>query len=224
MCGRFALVTPGPEIARLFNLDTIPTFEARYNIAPTQVVVGVRATTDERRELAALLWGLVPHWAKDASIGSRMINARSETVAEKPAFRTPFRRRRCLIPADGYYEWAKTAAKQKQPYFIRFRDGEPFAFAGLWDAWEQGADAYIESCTLLTTEANALTRRIHDRMPVILRPQDFNLWLDPTVQRPERLVHLFAPYPSEEMEAFPVSLRVNNPSNDDPTCVEPLVE
>jgi len=221
MCGRFALATPGPEIARLFRLEAVPTLTARYNIAPSQVVVGVRETADQRRELTLFQWGLIPHWAKDPRIGNRMINARAETVAEKPAFRTPLRRRRCLIPADGYYEWAKTSGKRKQPYFIRLRGGEPFAFAGLWDVWEQGSDAYIESCTLLTTESNALVRPIHDRMPVIVRPEDYDLWLDPQMQRPERLAPLFAPYPSEQMEAYRVSFRVNNPAHDDPACIEP---
>lgn len=153
-----------------------------------------------------------------------MINARSETVAEKPAFRTSLRRRRCLVPADGYYEWAKTADGRKQPHFIRLRDGAPFAFAGLWDVWEQGADGYIESCALLTTEPNDRTRSIHDRMPVILRPDDYDVWLDTAIQRPERLVHLFAPFPGEAMETYPVTTYVNSPSNDDPSCIAPMTE
>lgn len=222
MCGRFALITPGPELARLFRLDAVPVLQSRYNIAPTQKIVGVRLTPENRRELTSFQWGLIPHWAKDPLIGRRMINARSETAAEKPAFRVPLRRRRCLIPADGYYEWAKLPNGKKQPYFIRLRSQKPFAFAGLWDVWEPEPDVSVESCTLLTTTANGLTRPLHERMPVILRPQDYDLWLDGKIQQPERLRRLLVPYSSEEMEAFPVSLRVNVPSYDSVSCIEPI--
>lgn len=224
MCGRFALITPGPEIARLFRLDAVPAISSRYNIAPTQRIFGVRATSENRREGTSFQWGLIPHWAKDPHIGRRMINARSETVAEKPAFRLSLRRRRCLIPADGYYEWAKLPNGKKQPYFIRLRSRQVFAFAGLWDVWEPEPDVSVESCALLTTTANELTRSVHERMPVILRPEDYDLWLDGKIQQPERLKRLLVPYSSEEMEAFPVSWRVNGLSYDGPLCVEPLTD
>jgi putative SOS response-associated peptidase YedK len=150
-----------------------------------------------------------------------MINARSETAAEKPAFRAAFRRRRCLVVADGFYEWQKTNGT-KQPFYIRFRDTQPFAFAGLWEHWKGLDEQVIDSCTLLTTQPNDLLRQVHNRMPVILQPRDYDLWLDPEVQKPELLQPLLLPYPPEEMDAYPVSRYVNSPDNDTPKCIEPL--
>lgn len=222
MCGRFALISPDQDLAVQFDLPSVPALAPRYNIAPTQPVAVVRvAAGAATRELALLHWGLVPFWAQDPKIGARMINARAETAAEKPSFRAAFRRRRCLVVADGFYEWQKLNGG-KQPFFIRLQDGRPFAFAGLWESWRGQDDAVLESCTLLTTEPNDLMRALHNRMPVILPEQDYALWLDPQVQQVERLQPLLQPYPAQEMIAYPVSRRVNSPANDDPLCIEPL--
>ena len=222
MCGRFTLTDPDADLAVQFNLPEIPNLAPRYNIAPTQPVAAVRvAANSSIREMVLLRWGLIPFWAKDPSIGARMINARSETVAEKPAFRAAFKRRRCLVIADGFYEWQKQNGT-KQPFFIRLHDARPFAFAGLWEIWE-GPDANpVESCTLLTTQPNELLRVVHNRMPVILQPKDYQLWLDPEIQEPKRLQPLLKPYSAEEMEAYAVSRYVNSPDNDDPKCIDPF--
>jgi putative SOS response-associated peptidase YedK len=222
MCGRFTLTDPDQDLAEQFDLPEIPALEPRYNIAPTQAVAAVRvAAGGAVRELVLLRWGLIPFWAKDPEIGARLINARSETVAEKPAFRDAFKRRRCLVVADGFYEWQKQQGK-KQPFYIRLRAGQPFAFAGLWERWRGAEESIVESCTLLTTSPNGLMQPLHNRMPVILQPRDYELWLDPGVVRAELLQPLLVPYPAEEMEAYPVSRRVNSPDNDDPRCIEPL--
>jgi len=223
MCGRFTLRTPSNVLLEQFLLSVEPELAPRYNIAPTQPVAVVRLDPHrEGRQLAMLRWGLIPSWAKDPAMGNRMINARGETVAEKPAFRSAFKRRRCLVLADGYYEWQKRG-REKQPYHIRLRDDRPFAFAGLWETWKGVADGPltgpIESCTIITMAANELTREIHDRMPVILHPKDHDLWLDPAVQDRDRLTPLLRPFDSDRMIAEPVSSHVNNPRNDDPRCV-----
>jgi putative SOS response-associated peptidase YedK len=234
MCGRFTLTDPDQELAVQFNLPEIPEMQPRYNIAPTQPVAAVRAVPEsEERELVLLRWGLIPFWAKDPKIGARMINARSETVAEKPSFRAAFRRRRCLVLADGFYEWQKLE-RGKQPFYIRQRDGRPFAFAGLWEHWQEPDDTsgsspsgqrlVIQSCTLLTTAPNDLMRPLHNRMPVILHPSDYELWLEPGVQQPDLLQPLLRAYPPEGLEAYPVSRFVNRPGNDDLRCIEPLAE
>jgi putative SOS response-associated peptidase YedK len=223
MCGRFTLRAPASVLAEQFALFGIPDFTPRFNVAPTQPAAVVRLAPEERapaRQLVALRWGLVPGWAKDPAIGNRMINARGETVAEKPAYRAAFRRRRCLLLADGFYEWQRTG-RAKQPYFIRMRDDRPFAFAGLWESWEGPDHSQVESCTLLTTEPNNLVAPIHNRMPVILAPADYERWLDLSIQAPESLRPLLAPYPSEAMEAYPVTTHVNSPAHDDPKCIEP---
>ena len=163
--------------------------------------------------------GLIPPWADDPGIGSRMINARSETAPGKPSFRRAFRERRCLIPADGFYEWQRTNGA-KQPYYIHMEDGRPFAFAGLWESWSKGGEGEVRTCTILTTGANALVGEVHDRMPVILAHDAYDVWLDPDSER-EELTGLLAPYPEDEMEAYPVSRFVNSPSNNDPRCIEP---
>jgi putative SOS response-associated peptidase YedK len=217
MCGRYTLATPVRRLAEQFGFDDSSVeISPSYNVAPTQSVAAV-LEEGGRRRLEVLRWGLIPPWADDPQIGSRMINARSETVAEKPSYRRAFRERRCLIPADGFYEWQRTNGA-KQPYYIHMEDGTPFAFAGLWESWK--GDAEIRSCTILTTGANALVGEIHERMPVIVAPDAYDVWLDPASERDE-LTGLLAPYPEEEMEAYPVSRFVNSPSNNDPRCVEP---
>jgi putative SOS response-associated peptidase YedK len=218
MCGRFALFASGDEIAQLCGLAEAPDLTPRYNVAPTQHVAAVRLD-DGRRTLVPLRWGLIPPWARDpAGIGHSLINARAETVAEKPAFRSAFRSRRCLIPATGFYEWLATGAKHKQPYFTRMRDGRPFAFAGLWERWHGGEGEPVETCALLTTEANELVRPVHDRMPVILGPGDFAAWLDPRTPA-DQLHALLRQYPAEAMEAGAVGRYVSNPRNEGPQCL-----
>ncbi len=220
MCGRYTLTVPVEILAEEFGVTgPLPEVPPSYNIAPTQEVAAVLADDGERR-LEMLRWGLIPSWADDPGIGSRMINARSETVPEKPSFRRAFRERRCLILADGFYEWKRTN-DGKQPYYIRMEDERPFAFAGLWESWRGGREE-IRSCTILTTEANDRVSNIHHRMPVILAPEDHGLWLDPDVREADPLLPLLAPYPDDVMEAYPVSRFVNRPTNDDPRCVEPL--
>jgi len=221
MCGRYVLSTPGDVLAELFQLPAAVELAARYNIAPTQAVPIVRAGAEGGRELAFAQWGLVPHWAKERAIGNRLINARGETLAEKPSFRDAFKRRRCLIPASGFYEWRKVDGG-KQPYLLRLHGGTPFAFAGLWSAWRDNErDETLESCAIVTTSPNALAATLHDRMPVILPREHHARWLDPSSADTAALATLLAPYPDGEMEAFPVSTRVNNPRNDDPSLVEP---
>lgn len=223
MCGRFTLRTASSEVARQLGLLDVPELTPRYNIAPTQSAAVVRhaAGAPSGRELVWLRWGLVPRWAKDASIGSKMINARAETVAEKPSYRTALRRRRCLVPADGFYEWQKHAGtRQKQPYHIARADGGVFALAGLWERWDQGAQP-LETFTIITTEANELMRPLHARMPVILPPEAYAAWLDPAVDDPARLAALLRPWAGEDYRATPVSTRVNSPSHDDAGCLAP---
>ncbi|MGF1615513.1 MAG: SOS response-associated peptidase [Gammaproteobacteria bacterium] len=214
VCGRYARFTPADIYARLFHAEAEVALTPSYNVAPSQPVLAARHGAGGRRELITLHWGLIPFWAKDRKMGYRTLNARAETVASKPAFRQPFRRRRCLIAADGFYEWQRTEGG-KQPYFIRLRTGEPFAFAGLWDRWE-GEGEIIESCTVIVTAANALVATIHDRMPVILSPADHDSWLDPKLQDPRGLQPLLRPYPPDEMVASAVGLAVNNPRHDGP--------
>lgn len=217
MCGRYTNSTPPDVFAQLFHatLGAI-VLPPRYNIAPSDKVLACRVSADTR-ELVLLQWGLIPAWAKDPKTGYKMINARAETVAEKPAFRTAFKRRRCLIAADGFYEW-KPAVPKKQPYYIRLKDGAPFAFAGLWEHWAHDGQT-IESCTLIVTDANELMAPLHERMPVILAPESYDLWLDPTVQDPARLQPLLRPYSAKAMEAYPVSTQVNSPKNDLPELI-----
>jgi len=222
MCGRFTLTDPDADLAVQFDLPEIPDMKPRYNIAPSQPVAAVRVPSEgAAREMVLLQWGLIPFWAKDPAIGNRMINARSETAAEKPAFRAAFKRRRCLVVADGFYEWQKRNGG-KQPFFVYLRDRQPFGFAGLWEHWEGEDGSVIESCTLLTTQPNELLRSVHNRMPVILQPEDYSLWLDPEVEDAAQLQPLLQPYAAEMMGAHPVSLFVNKPQNDDPRCIEPL--
>ncbi len=222
MCGRFTLFDTAASLAEAFEVAEVPSLSPRYNIAPSQAVAAVRIPpSGGAREVVLLRWGLIPSWAKDPSFGDRMINARAETAAGKPAFRSAIRRRRCLVPASGFYEWKRTNGR-KQPYYIRRPDGKPFAFAGLWESWEGPGQAAVESCTILTTSANELLLPIHDRMPVIVSPADYDLWLSPEVRDPEELARLFRPCPPEEVTAFPVGTAVNNPKTDSPQLIEPL--
>jgi putative SOS response-associated peptidase YedK len=222
MCGRYTLRTSDKVLADLFGLPEQPSLQPRYNIAPTQPVPIIRILRTnphtKQRELVSLRWGLVPSWAEDPAIGNRMINARAESVASKPSFSGAFKYRRCLVPADGFYEWKKEGSR-KQPVYIRRKDGQPFAFAGLWEEWEREGEV-IESCAIITTEANDLMAEYHDRMPVILNPKDYDLWLDPDVQDPTLLEPLLRPCPSDELEVYPVSRLVNDPRHEDPKCVE----
>ena len=224
MCGRYTLKASPEVVAGQFLADLPGLKKPRYNIAPSQMVACVRGTPEsQRREGVFLRWGLVPSWAKDPAIGQKLINARAETVGEKPSFRRSFRHRRCLVLADGYYEWRKEE-KGKQPYYIRMKDERPFAFAGIWEHWDGGDDQTIESCAMLTTEPNELMATIHHRMPVILKPEDYDGWLDVSLQDSPRLLRFLYSYPAGDMVAFPVSLKVNNPKFDDPACLDPLTE
>ena len=228
MCGRTTLTATPEELAEAFALDAaeVPALEPRYNIAPTQPMLAVRVdAARRRRRLSPLRWGLVPRWAGDPAVGARMINARSESAATRAAFREPFRERRCILPASGFFEWRRVD-RSRQPYLFRLRDGRALGLAGVWDRWRPPADAEggeaIESCAILTTPANELVARLHDRMPLILHPDDYGRWLDPALQDPRALATLLRPFPAEEMMAVPVSPRVNNPRHDDPSLVQPL--
>ena len=224
MCGRFSLTAPGQLWFEIFGLSDPPAWAPRYNIAPTQPVpAGLVLPDQPRAQFRLLRWGLILSWAKAPGVGADMINARAETAATKPAFRAAFRRRRCLVLADGFYEWPRRGGR-KQPFYVRLRDGRPFAFAGLWEHWEGSEGQSIDSCTLLTTAPNALMRPLHHRMPVILDPEVYALWLDPAIQDADRLQPLLRQYPPEAMMAYPVSPRVNNPANDGPECIQPLPE
>jgi putative SOS response-associated peptidase YedK len=220
MCGRFTQTQSAQAIANAFQLSALPLSEPRYNIAPTQPIAIIRATQAEPRKFDLVRWGLVPFWAKDMSIGARMINARAETVAEKPAFRAALRYRRCLIPADGFYEWQKQD-KHKQPFYIRLTEHHLFAFAGLWESWQSSDGSELETCTILTTSANTFMQRIHDRMPVILHSQDHDQWLDPAQQTAAKLQPLLQSYPDDQMSAYPVSTLVNKASSDRRECLQP---
>ncbi len=219
MCGRFTLRSPASVIAEQFSVFDVPELHARFNIAPSQVVPVVRQA--EARTLSMLRWGLVPSWAKDSAIGNSLTNARAETVASKPSFRAAFRRRRCLIVADGFYEWQRIE-KHKQPYFIHRRDDRPFAMAGLWESWERG-EGVLESCTIVTTEAKELMRPIHDRMPVILGEDDYAMWLDVNQEGGDALLGLLKPYVAgrgeDQMEAYTISTRVNSTRNNGPDLI-----
>jgi len=214
----------------LFDLDEVPDFQPRYNIAPTQAVPGIAQGADGR-VLKWLQWGLIPSWAKDPAIGQKMINARGETLLEKPSFRNAFRRRRCLLPADGFFEWVETtpaaaggapAKPYKQPYYVKLRSGEPFAFAGLWEYWETADGGPIESCAIITTEPNEVLREVHGRMPVILAKEEYRDWLETDAKDAEKLLSLLDPYPPEELELYPVTRSMSNPRFDDPACIMPL--
>ncbi|HEB77021.1 MAG TPA: SOS response-associated peptidase [Methylothermaceae bacterium] len=218
MCGRFFLTVSGEEIRQRFRCVNTIDWQPRYNVAPSQPIPAV-LPHEGRRRLETLRWGLIPFWAKDEAIGQRLVNARAETLAERPAFREALKRRRCLIPASGFYEWRRTD-RHKQPYAIRRRDGDLMAFAGLWERWrhpDSGEECL--SCIIITTDANRLLRPLHRRMPAILEEAYWDQWLDPAAPDPQTLL---GPCREEILEAYPVSPYVNNPRNDDPRCLEPL--
>ena len=220
MCGRYTQTADPAKLARRFRLEPPgPGISRRYNIAPTQDAPVI--ANDAPKNIRMMRWGLVPSWAKDAAIGNRMINARAETLSEKPSFKKPLERRRCLVLADGFYEWRVAAGRAKIPVRIVMKSHEPFAFAGLWDLWRDPEGRELASFTIITTEANELLKPIHDRMPVILRPEDEDRWLDPGPTDTAKLAPLLKPYLTEEMEAYDVSTRVNSPKNDDPVCITP---
>ncbi len=228
MCGRYTLTTPPELIADHFGVEGDPTFAPRWNVAPTQEAAVIRVPAPgEKRRLDLLRWGLVPAWADDPSIGNRMINARAETAAEKPSFKRSLQKQRCLVLADGFYEWRKEG-KIKHPTWIHRTDGRPFALAGLWAGWRpKGAppeELKLLTFTILTTTPNELMRPIHDRMPVILAPEDYDLWLDPAVVDPARVVPLLRPAPESGFETREVSRAVNSPAHDAPDCVAPISE
>lgn len=225
MCGRFTLRSAPSVIAEQFALFDVDPFTPRFNIAPTQPVAVVRTRPADHgksgdRELAWLHWGLIPSWADDPAIGNRMINARAETVVQKPAYRGAFRRRRCLVVADGFYEWQRRG-NQKQPFFLHMDDDSPFAFAGLWESWEGADHSFVESCTIITTEPNELVEPIHNRMPVILDPEQYETWLNSSSGKTAELTGLLGPYQGGLLRAEPVTTWVNNPKHDDPRCIEP---
>lgn len=211
-----------PELLEeMFGIPLPPDYQPRYNIAPTQQIWIIRQTATGGSYLSAIRWGLVPHWAKDLSIGSHMINARCETVHEKPAFRRAIRARRCIIPASGFFEWDHSG-KVRVPHYITMKDGSPLAFAGIWDSWKSPEGEIIESCSILTTTSNSMVTVLHDRMPVILHPSEFALWLDRSTNDPERLKRLYQPYPSELLQEWEVSSIVNSASHETPETIVPL--
>ncbi|MCB1865908.1 MAG: SOS response-associated peptidase [Chromatiales bacterium] len=222
MCGRYTNHTPSYRFSRILGIEGsgVPDLPPRYNISPGSHVLAAREDSDAGPQLVMLRWGLVPFWAKEPSIGNRLINARAETVASKPAFRAAFRHRRALVCADGFYEWAVVAGG-KHPHHFRMRDGEPFFFAALWERWDREGPV-VESCTLITTTANECVSAVHDRMPVILAQKDYAKWLDPEFRKPDELQAMLAPYPAEAMEGFPVSRAVNRPANDQAQLLEPV--
>jgi putative SOS response-associated peptidase YedK len=220
MCGRFALYSSLDEIKEVFAVQQVEMdLSPSYNIAPTQPVAVV-VHKDGVNRLQAMVWGLIPAWAKDASIGSRMINARSETLGQKPSFRRPLGNQRCLIVADGFFEWQKTE-QGRIPMFIRLKSQRPLGFAGLYDVWTSPSGEKITSCTIITTDANELVRPIHERMPVILPRPDYEVWLDPAPKPASQLLPLLRPYLAQDLEAYPVSRLVNSPANNVPQCVQP---
>ncbi|MWV45117.1 SOS response-associated peptidase [Paenibacillus sp. HJL G12] len=221
MCGRFTLIVSLEELMLRYEMDpghSIPYHRPQYNIAPTQMVLSI-IHDGNRLRLGELKWGLIPSWAKDSSIGSRMINARSETLLEKPAYRLPFERKRCLIPADGFYEWQKTE-NGKRPYRIKLKSSELFSMAGLYDIWVREDGSKLATCTVITTRPNSLMEPIHDRMPVILRQEDELRWVRRGAANTEELQQLLIPFPADEMEAYPVNTEVNSVKNDSPLCIE----
>ncbi len=220
MCGRYTLTADAESIQLAFNLDTVDGWlEPRFNIAPSQQVAVI--SNRDPGQLSFMKWGLVPSWAKDPKIGYRMINARSETAAEKPSFRTAFKRRRCLIPADGYFEWAKQG-KRKTPMYITHTERDLFAFAGLWESWKQPDESWLNTCTILTTRANEKIEPIHHRMTVILAPEDYELWLAPRELTPDEWLPLMEGPGPDQLQFHEVSTLVNKPVNDNPTVIMPI--
>jgi putative SOS response-associated peptidase YedK len=221
MCGRYRLTAKERYLRDHFAIEGDLSWAPRWNIAPTQRVPIVRQDRNEpNRTFSLVRWGLIPAWAKNASIGFKTINGMSETAADKPAFRDAMRQRRCLIPADAFYEWRKLGMKEKQPYSFGMLDDSVFAFAGLWERWRDPAGEFVETCTILTTKPNSLIADVHDRMPVILRTEDYDLWLDPGVTDAARVADCLKPFEPRLMKKYPVSTRVNRAENDDPECAQ----
>lgn len=221
MCGRFALKVPPRTIQEHFHLPETPDLLPRYNIAPSQPVAVVRHLPGKSyHQLDMLRWGLIPHWAKDVKISYKMINARAETLVQKPSFRAAFKKRRCLIAADGFYEWQHNG-NTKQPFYVQLKKRDVLSFAGLWESWRSPDGKNIESCTIITTTPNERIKKIHDRMPVILPPEQYESWLHESASE-ESLMRLLVSYPADEMEAYPVGTQVNSPKNDTPDCIKPL--
>jgi putative SOS response-associated peptidase YedK len=223
MCGRYRLSRRKQLVEEYFGTDSSEDdWDPRYNIAPTQSVLVIRQHPAEPiRKLSLLRWGLIPSWAKDPSVGAGMINARSETAAMKPAFREALQSRRCLLPADGFYEWQRTG-KTRQPYCFEVSNGEMFAFAGLWDRWQNPSGTVFETCSILTTTPNAVTSAVHDRMPVILATESYDLWLDPEMENVDAASELLKPFDARLMRCYPVSTRLNQVQNDDEECAKPV--
>jgi putative SOS response-associated peptidase YedK len=219
MCGRFSLAEDILQLQQYFEFELTEEISPRFNIAPSQQILSV-ISDGQKRRAGTLKWGLVPSWAKDEKIGYKMINARSEGIDEKPSFKHAFKRRRCLILADGFYEWKKNEGS-KQPYRFIMKSKEPFAFAGLWETWKKGNQP-LHSCTIITTTPNGVTKDVHDRMPVILPRDTYDLWLNPKYDETEHLKSLLVPYPAEEMEKYPVSTLVNSPKNEMEELLSPL--
>lgn len=224
MCGRFSLGATDAEILAEFKAEREQTdeYQKRYNIAPSQIISGVRQI-EQDRVVSGLKWGLIPAWAKDAEIGNRMINARAESITEKPSFKSAFKSRRCLIPASGFFEWKRAGDNGKQPFYFYLKDRSVFGFAGLWESWvDKETGEKTESCTIITTEANAILKPVHDRMPVIIKPEDYEMWLDTKVKDTDKLEKLLAPYPAEKMQSHAVSRQVNSPAFDSPELINSL--
>jgi putative SOS response-associated peptidase YedK len=223
MCGRYRLSAKERYLRDHFGLHEDPPWTPRWNIAPTQPVAVIRQNPKEpKRTFNVLHWGLIPYWAKDASIGFKTINAMSETAAAKPAFRDAMKRRRCLVPAEGFYEWQRVGTKEKQPYNFGMIDDSLFAFAGLWERWRDPTDEFVETCTILTTKPNSLVADVHDRMPVILKTDDYELWLDPGVTNAALVADCLKPFEARLMKKYPVSSRVNHSANDDEECARKI--
>jgi putative SOS response-associated peptidase YedK len=224
MCGRYRLSRRKQLVEEYFDTaQWDDDWSPGYNIAPTQPVPVIRQNPKEPiRELSLMRWGLIPHWAKNASGAASMINARSETAGTKPAFRDPLKFRRCLIPADGFYEWKRTATI-KQPYCFEVYEGALFAFAGLWDGWKSAEGEWVKTCSILTTTPNTVTSAVHDRMPVILDSASYDLWLDPGMTNVQVISEMLNPYDAQSMRCYPVSTRINHVANDDEECTRPVV-
>ena len=222
MCGRFTQTAPWEKVKKEFTVKKAAEenlFQQRYNVAPTQIVPIVRDSANDR-EISTLKWGLVPSWAKDAEIGNRMINARAETLAEKPSFREAFAKRRCIVPTSGFYEWAKTASGAKQPFYFYLKEKDVFGFAGLWEEWiDKESGELLETFTIITTAANDVLKPVHDRMSVIVKAENYDEWLDPKFKDTSKLEKLLAPYPANEMDSHTVSRAVNSPTSDSPDLI-----
>lgn len=221
MCARYSIGMTEKQVRDLFNLDEEVPLEARYNVAPTQEVPGVvRELETQKRHLEFFRWGLIPPWAGDMKIGQKLINARAETIFEKPSFRSAARHRRMLVPAAGFYEW-KTENGKKQPYFFRLKSGQPMAFGGIWES-KRISSGHLRTCSIVTTGPNEVVMGFHDRMPAVIRQEDFDHWLDPKVSDPKELLPILVPFPAEEMECFPVSPEMNKVTYESPDCASPI--